>query len=117
MFIAKPALLDPALADMTPFKALSDRLTVVKSSPFFVEVSPKGVSKGAGLTKLAAELQVDASEMMAIGDEQNDLSMITLAGTGVAMGNATDQVKAAAQYISADNDHGGVAQAIQECAL
>lgn len=117
MFIDKPELLDAAMADMTPFKALSDRLTFVKSSPFFLEVSPKGVSKGAALTKLAAELQLDASEMMAIGDEQNDLSMITLAGTGVAMGNATDQVKAAAQYISADNDHDGVAQAIQECAL
>lgn len=92
-------------------------MTFVKSSPFFLEVTPKGVSKGAALTQLAAKLNLDVSEIMAIGDEQNDLSMIELAGTGVAMGNAIDKVKAAAQYISADNDHDGVAQAIQACAL
>ena len=51
---------------------------------------------------------------MTMGDQENDLSMIELAGLGVAMGNATDQVKAAAQYVSLTNEEDGVAHAIHK---
>ena len=50
--------------------------------------------------------------MMCIGDSENDLSMLKVAGVSVAMGNATPEVKEQADYITADNQHGGVAQAI-----
>ena len=54
---------------------------------------------------------------MAIGDSGNDLTMIEAAGLGVAMGNATEDVRAAADVITADNNHDGVAQAIEDYVL
>jgi hydroxymethylpyrimidine pyrophosphatase-like HAD family hydrolase len=66
---------------------------------------------------LAEQLGLTAANVMAIGDQGNDLSMIEYAGTGVAMGNAIDSVKTAAQHITTDNDHDGVAQAIEKLAL
>ena len=74
----------------------------------------KGVSKGDTLAKLGELLDISPQEMMTMGDQENDLSMIELAGLGVAMGNATDQVKAAAQYISLTNEEDGVAHAIHK---
>ena len=52
--------------------------------------------------------------MVAMGDGYNDLSMIEFAGLGIAMGNACDQVKQAADFVSLDNDHDGVAHAIEK---
>ena len=74
----------------------------------------KGVSKGDTLAKLGELLDISPQEMMTMGDQENDLSMIELAGLGVAMGNATDQVKAAAQYVSLTNEEDGVAHAIHK---
>lgn len=54
------------------------------------------------------------AEMVAMGDGYNDLSMIEFAGLGIAMGNACDQVKQAADFVSLDNDHDGVAHAIEK---
>ena len=86
--------------------------TTVKSRPILLEVLPKGVSKGDALVRLADLLGIDIDEIMACGDEENDLSMIEAAGFGVAMGNAIDSVKEAADYITTSNDQDGVAQAI-----
>ena len=74
----------------------------------------KGVSKGDTLAKLGELLDISPQEMMTMGDQENDLSMIELAGLGVAMGNATDQVKEAAQYVSLTNEEDGVAHAIHK---
>ena len=74
----------------------------------------KGVSKGDTLAKLGELLDISPQEMMTMGDQENDLSMIELAGLGVAMGNATDQVKATAQYVSLTNEEDGVAHAIHK---
>ena len=74
----------------------------------------KGVSKGDTLAKLGELLDISPQEMMTMGDQENDLSMIELAGLGVAMGNATEQVKASAQYVSLTNEEDGVAHAIHK---
>mgnify|MGYP000991371350 FL=1 len=74
----------------------------------------KGVSKGDTLAKLGELLDISPQEMMTMGDQENDLSMIELAGLGVAMGNATEQVKEAAQYVSLTNEEDGVAHAIHK---
>lgn len=54
---------------------------------------------------------------MAIGDQGNDLSMVKFAGTGIAMGNAIDELKECAQHVTSDCDHDGVAEAIEKWAL
>lgn len=77
-----------------------------------LEFTKATVDKGRGLLALAEILSVDQSETMAVGDTENDLAIIRAAHIGVAMGNATAEVKAAADYCTQDNSHDGVAQAI-----
>jgi hypothetical protein len=79
-----------------------------------LEFTKVGVNKGVGLYRLAKILGIDAHDTMAIGDTENDLSIILAAGIGVAMGNATDEVKAEASYVTSSNDEDGVALAIEK---
>ena len=77
------------------------------------EISKAGVTKKEGLEFLANYLGTDLSHTMAMGDSENDLSMINAAGIGVAMGNASDDVKAVADYITTSNNENGVGEAIK----
>ena len=77
-----------------------------------LEVSPKGVCKGSALLKLCGLLNIPAEESIAVGDADNDLTMLRAAGLAVAMGNGNANVKAAAGAIVADNDHDGCREAI-----
>ncbi|HEY8346674.1 MAG TPA: Cof-type HAD-IIB family hydrolase [Symbiobacteriaceae bacterium] len=74
-----------------------------------LEVSAPGVTKATGLERLAALYRICPEEMIAIGDNRNDLEMLRYAGLGVAMGNADDEVKQAARVVTAPNDADGVA--------
>ncbi|WP_034992758.1 sugar-phosphatase [Liquorilactobacillus vini] len=112
MFIDDPQRLTQAMTDWEPFRQLEDQVAFTKSSPFYLEANARGVNKGHALQLLARKLQLTENEIMAIGDEGNDLSMIIYAGLGVAMGNAIPKVKAAANWQTADNDHDGVAVAL-----
>ena len=76
-----------------------------------------GCSKASGITALANYLNIPLQQVMAIGDNNNDIQMLRTAGWGVAMGNASEAVKAAAQAITASNWEDGVAQAIERYAL
>lgn len=87
------------------------------SVPLNLELNAPGVNKGRGLMALAQELGLAPEQVMACGDSGNDLEMVRMAGMGVAMGNATDPVKAVARYITADNNHDGVAEAIERFVL
>lgn len=80
----------------------------------FTNVLSPGVSKGKALEKLAAHLKVPLREVIAFGDGTNDISLLTAAGVAVAMGNAADEVKAIADYVTLDVDHSGLAAAIDE---
>lgn len=80
----------------------SNRLDVVRA----------GNSKGGRLIEWAASRGIPAERIVAIGDNHNDHSMISMAGCGVAMGNAESEVKAIARLVVADNDHDGIAEAI-----
>ncbi len=88
MYVDRQKLLDQKIADHTPFAHLDDEITFTKTAPFYYEANPKGVSKGNALKFLCQRLNLSSENMMAIGDEENDLSMIKFAGIGVAMGNA-----------------------------
>lgn len=79
----------------------------------YLEVVPKGMSKGEAVRMLCRMMDVDIRNAVAVGDAANDLSMIEAAGIGVAMANGTDEVKAIADYITElDNNHDGIAEVV-----
>ena len=92
-------------------RLLSD-ITITSSGSDNFEVMPAGVDKGTALVRLGEMLGIAPEEMVAIGDSDNDAAMLRAVGMPVAMGNADPALKALAQYITADCDHDGVAQAI-----
>lgn len=94
-----------------------ERLVIVRSHARFVEGNPPGVSKGSALELLAGRLSVARAEVLAIGDSDNDVSMLTWAGVGVAMGQGTPAARAAADWIAPPFAAGGAAVAIERFAL
>ena len=82
-----------------------------------VEINQVRANKGEAVLALATHLGYGAEHVMTFGDGLNDLSMIKVAGTGVVMANAEDEVKACADYITDDCDHDGVAAAIEKFCL
>lgn len=87
-------------------------LTVVSGGYGNLEFTKAGVDKGVGLKKLSGILNIPLDQTMAIGDTENDLAIIKSAHIGVAMENATEQLKADSDYITDTNDNDGVAKAI-----
>ncbi len=90
------------------------RLNVFRSDPYYVEILPKFVDKGVAVEKLIKRLDVKKDRTICVGDSYNDLSMLRLAGLGVAMGNAQSEVKEAADYVTGSNDEDGVAKVIEK---
>lgn len=90
---------------------------VVSFTPTFIEITKGGVSKGKAAEMLANYYSIKRDEIIAIGDSENDLSMIKYAGTGIAMGNAMEIVKKNADYITDTNDNDGVGKAIWKYVL
>ena len=82
-----------------------------------LELNWKTADKGRGLMVLAAHLGVPEADTVAFGDSSNDLSMLLAAGTGVAMGNASDEIKAACDAVTAPNTEDGVAAYIEQYLL
>lgn len=83
----------------------------------FVNIVARGVSKGKALEALTSYLAIPLAEVIAIGDERNDVSFLVTAGLAIAMGNAVAEVKAVADYITLDVDQSGVAAAIKKFLL
>lgn len=94
-------------------KTLSD-VEIVSSFRDNFEIMGGGVSKGRAAEVLASYYGIDKEEVICIGDNENDLSMIEYAGLGVAMGNAEEFVKKSAQYITDTNNEDGVAKVIEK---
>jgi 5-amino-6-(5-phospho-D-ribitylamino)uracil phosphatase len=89
-------------------------LEITNSHPCNIEVNPKGASKGSGIREVCGLLGINLSQVIAMGDSVNDLSMILEAGLGVAMGNAQEEIKAQADAVTATNDEDGVAGIIRK---
>lgn len=81
--------------------------------PDFADITVRGADKGSALQAMAAHLGISMAETIAFGDGGNDKSIIKAAGTGVAMGNANDDVKAVADYVTTDVDDDGIAKALR----
>ena len=93
---------------------VGDRMDVYRSAPFFVELVPKGIDKAQSLRRLLAKINLTPADMIAFGDGYNDLSMLRLAGMGVAMSNAAPEVRSEADYVTLSNEEDGVAVAINK---
>ena len=94
-----------------------DGLELVGSLGYNIEINAAGVNKGTGLVSLGRLLGIKRGEIMACGDGDNDLLMLKEVGFGVAMANAEEEVKKAADYITLSNEEDGVAEAIEKFAL
>ena len=92
---------------------LGDRMDIFRSAPFFLELVPKGIDKAKSLLRLLSKINLTPADMIAFGDGYNDLSMLKLAGMGVAMQNAAPEVRAEADYITLSNEEDGVAAALE----
>ena len=112
MMIDEPEVLDAAIAKIPA--EVFERYNLVKSSPYFLEILNKRVSKGTAIQAIAEKLGLKPEEVMAIGDHENDIAMIEYAGVGVAMGNGIEKTKAASNFITRSNLEDGVAYAIEK---
>ncbi|MDO4670156.1 MAG: Cof-type HAD-IIB family hydrolase [Aerococcus sp.] len=96
---------------------VTDEITLIHSLPDLIEFIPHGINKAVGLKRLCEHLHIQPEEVMAIGDEHNDIEMLEFVGLGVAMGNANERVKAVANDVTAKNDDDGVALALKKWLL
>ncbi|MBQ4404607.1 MAG: HAD family phosphatase [Selenomonadaceae bacterium] len=98
-------------------KFFSGRVEITRSAARFTEFMALGVSKAGAIKILAEKFGVDNAEILAIGDSDNDLAMITSVGCGVAMGNAVPAVKAAVTRITDTCENDGFAKAVYDYVL
>ncbi|MCT0013356.1 sugar-phosphatase [Weissella confusa] len=115
MFIGDEADID-SWRDALPAD-VKEAYYIVKSTPQHLEFMHKDATKGSGLLTLVAKLGIDRSETMALGDQQNDVTMIEAAGLGVAMGNAVPEVKAVADVETTTQNADGVGVAVEKWVL
>lgn len=115
MMIDEPEILDKAITRIP--QEVKEKYTVLKSAPYFLEILDKRVTKGTGVKSLAEALNIKPEEVMAIGDQENDIAMLEYAGVGVAMENAIGSVKEVANFVTKTNLEDGVAYAIEKFVL
>ena len=110
------AVLDPFRNRLAPY--CEGRLATVFSNPMLLEFENPRSTKGQAVSFMCSHFNIPLSDSIAVGDEENDISMIRTAGLGVAMANATDEVKAIAGYVTEnDNDHDGISEIIYKFIL
>ena len=92
----------------------AEKYSFVRSSPNYYELLPKCTGKGEGLMRLADILKIPRRNTIGIGDNENDLTLVKMAGVGIAVANAVDAVKRAADYITLDNNSSAIAAVIDD---
>jgi Cof subfamily protein (haloacid dehalogenase superfamily) len=115
LMVEEPIIIEGAITKLPSY--LYDKYNIVKSAPFFLEFLNKSVDKGIGVELLAKSLNIKQEEVIGIGDAGNDIHMIKYAGLGVAMGNAFEEVKGIADYVTLTNEEDGVAHVIKKFVL
>jgi Cof subfamily protein (haloacid dehalogenase superfamily) len=115
IIFVEPHEADTVLADLR--QRFGRRVELARSHALIVEGNPPGVSKGDALRRLAAHLGIPRSHVMAVGDQDNDVSMVSWAGLGVAMGNGSPTTKAVADWIAPPVSEDGAAVAIERFIL
>lgn len=89
-------------------------MSVYRSEPFFIEIMPQNVDKASSLDRMLQTVGLTRENAICCGDGFNDISMIKYAGVGVAMGNAQEKVKEAADYITGSNDKDGLVEVMEK---
>ncbi|UJF14928.1 sugar-phosphatase [Jeotgalibaca sp. MA1X17-3] len=112
VYCIDPVILDQAIKQIPD--EVKSRYSMMKSRPLLFEIMHPEVDKGSGIETLCKLLGFTRDEVMACGDEENDLAMLQYAGVAVAMENASDFVKQQATFISKSNDEDGIAHAFNE---
>jgi hypothetical protein len=115
LFVGEEAEADVIFSELSD--RYGDRMHVVRSHTLFVEGNPLGVNKGDALRRLSEHLDVPQHKVMAIGDQGNDIAMLSWAGLGVAMGSGSDATQAAADWIAPPLSAGGAVIAIERFLL
>ena len=110
---------EPRLAELErrTQEALRGRATVARSQTYYLDVTAPDANKGHGVTELARALGVPLEQVAVVGDGQNDVYMFKVAGLSIAVGNASDEVKQAADHVTESNEDDGVAKAIDRFIL
>jgi hypothetical protein len=115
MFIADPSLHDEIRARMKD--RFGDQISVIRSFPTFLEVINAGVSKGEGLKIAMLHRGLKPEEVIAFGDEENDLPMFPVVGFSGAPANARDKIREAADFVYGSNADEGLAVWLEEMFL
>lgn len=98
-------------------KDFSEQIEVTRSGPTIIDITASGITKGTAVRLVSQHLGIKKEEICCVGDYDNDVQMFREAGKAVAMGNAPEHVKAAADHITEDHNHGGAAGAIMHYIL
>lgn len=93
---------------------LPESLTVVQTAAFYLEVIPRVINKGQGIRDICKVLGIEPADVISFGDAANDIPMLEAAGMGVAMGNAQEAVKQAADMVTLSNNEDGIAAALEK---
>ena len=115
IIVGDPTLL-PAL-EVEMQETLKGKAGAFRSEPFFLEIVPMGIDKAKGLSILLDKIGMKREELIAFGDGYNDTPMLQFAGMGVAMGNAAEEIKKAADMVTWSNNDDGVAIALENLIL
>lgn len=92
----------------------ADKFEFVKTSPWYYEMLAKGSTKGSAVPKLAQLLGIDPNRTIGMGDNENDLSLMTDTGIGIAVANAVESVRLAADFITVDNNSHALAKVVED---
>lgn len=99
--------------DESLLEAIADECVITRWHNYGIDVFAKGGGKMAGIRRYLDSIGIAPEEIIAFGDGENDMDMLRFAGIGVAMGNAEETVRAAADYVTADIDDDGIAKALK----
>ena len=113
--VGKPELV--AQAEQQVLRDLGEQVSASKSKPRFLDVTSYGIHKGTVVVRLAELLNIPVQRVAVIGDGPNDVEMFKQAGVSIAMGQGVDEVKEAANYLTASNDDEGWARGIEQYVL
>ena len=114
LFSAESAYGIPALADKLFEHPMAKKFDFIRSDERFYEILPKGANKGTLVTKIAEILGINPEKTIAVGDNDNDVSMLECAHIGIAVSNASESVKKVADFITVSNEEGAIAKIIDD---
>lgn len=115
LLCAEKSHLDEVISALSP--DFYERFKIIRSLDFLLEFLSPQAGKGAALLSMGRRFGIDPGEMMAFGDQENDLDMLSVVGMPVAMGNASDYIKEQAGFVTLTNDEDGVSYGIRRLIL